>query len=317
MSAVTVSPVPSTKSTRKSGNMQEPAQDRVGNLRCELVHITPELAASWRNKYNVRNFRPYSEDTAKVYADDMRHGRFGVAESAIVLCKDPNTGEVFLGNGQHRLGGCELAGKPFWSIVLYGQDPMAVVRMDTGKKRKLADYLHFLGHPNPLILSATLRILYTYKADKSRLSSRKFLGTADELLDLLQNREDIHRCVRFAAVNGGYGDKPIPMTPSWLAVARLLIAEVEDPHNEIDWFFASLANQDTSNELGNPDHPVCQMRRLLLQRGTNAKKEMKLPPPTLLATLLKCWNNTRDEDYTKLGIRLTGPTAEPWPIPHA
>ena len=297
--------------------IERPMSDAVGNLRVELLWIDPALAKKWLKKYNYRNFRPYSATTEELYADDILHGKFGVAESAIVLCTDPKTGETFLGNGQHRLGACVAANKGFWSIVLYGQDPMAVVRMDTGKKRKFADYLHFLGHPNPAILSATLRILYTWKADKSRLSSKKFMGTADELLDLLENRPDVHMAVKFAATNGGYGEKPIPMTPSWLAVARILISEVNDPYNKLDWFFASLANRDTDGPLSNPDHPICQLRRYLLQRGTNAGKDVKHTPNLVLGHVLKAWNNMKKEDYTTLVYRPSGKGAEKWPIPHA
>jgi hypothetical protein len=306
----------------------EDLQQSAGHASIELVRITPSCARDWMRKLNTRNFRPYSAGTAERYADDMVSRHFGdrpetAGDSNIMICTDPKTGKTFLANGQHRLGGCIRAHERdatfpgFWCGVMRGMDPIVVLRADTGKKRKLSDYLHYMGVPNHTIVAPTLRILFTYQNGKEKLGT-DLLGTPDELLELLDRRGDIHKAVKFAAT-AAYGNKSIPMTPSWLAVARMLIGEVPGVEADADDFWASLASDDNINLLANSDHPIRQMRRLLRHHGTLVKADLRWKPHIMFGHLLKCWNNSRDNVNTKLTFRpgtMGSKGGEPWPVPH-
>lgn len=296
-------------------------QQAAGRVTLSLEFITPACAKAWRRDLNIRNFRRYSDDTAAKYADDMVAGQFGAtpemaSESNIVICVDPDTGESFLGNGQHRLGGCEIAGKRassfegFWCGVMRGTDPMAMLRMDVGKKRSLTDYLRFLDVPNANVVTPALRILHTYKSKPDQLAT-KLAGTADQLLHLLENRADINRAVKFALNHSTGKNRSIPMTTSWLTVARMLTSEVAGVGTDADQFWSLLAtrNDDIASIT---NHPVTQMRRFLDTKGTLTLKQYRMAPSTTFGTVLKCWNNWRDDKLSTLVFR---PGQEPWPIP--
>jgi hypothetical protein len=299
-------------------------QQSAGKATISLDHITPSCAKAWMRDLNTRNFRPYSRKTAEKYADDMVDGKFGVRpetapESNIVICTDPESGEMFLGNGQHRLGGCIIAAERspsfqgFWCGVMRGADPLAMLRMDVGKKRKISDYLAYLKVANPTIVAPALRILYTYKNKPDQLATQ-VTGTADQLLELLGDRPDIHRAVRFA-INHSIGAKPIPMTTSWLAVARMLIGEVPDADEDRDFFWTGLATRDTPNELANSQHPIVQMRRILDSRGTRVLRQHRLPAAIMFGHVLKAWNLYRDDSRVNLIFKPGGKGGDLWPIP--
>lgn len=299
-------------------------QQSAGRVTLSFERITPSTAKAWLAKLNTRNFRKLSDYTKAKYADDMVAGNFGAtpemaSESNIVICVDPETGEEFLGNGQHRLAACVAAHertgtyKGFWCGVMRGIDPLAMLRMDVGKKRTMADSLRFLGCPNPAILASALRVLYTYKYRPDQLATG-LAGTPDQLLHLLENRQDINRAVTFAATNGT-GKKIIPMTTSWLSVARLLISEVPNAQDDVDFFWAALARRDTPNELAVPNHPIVQLRGILDTKGTRALSQFRMPTPTLFGTVLKAWNMYRDDSRKNLVFTPGGQGAEKWPIP--
>ena len=299
-------------------------QQAAGRVKVSLDFITPSGAKGMLRNLNTRNFRVCSDHTKAKYADDMLAGHFGAEpemtpESCVVICVDPKTGEAFLGNGQHRLAGCVLAGersssfKGFWCVVMHGIDPMAMLRMDVGKKRTLTDYLRFLGYSNPHVLGPSLRVLFTYKNRPDQLAT-ELAGTADQLLDLLVNRQDLDRAVTFAMTNTS-GKKAIPMTTSWLAVARSLISEVPDADEDIDFFWAALIRRDTPNELAVPNHPIVQMRGILDTKGTRALAQYRMPKHIMFGHLLKCWNMYRDDSRKNLTFTPGGKAAEKWPIP--
>lgn len=301
-------------------SMHSAMQQAAGGVTIELTKINPQCAKAWMDPehgLNKRNFRAYSELTAGKYADDMVSGEFGAKptmtpESCIVICVDPETGNTFLGNGQHRLGGCILAAKRspsfdgFWAVVMRGIDPLAMLKMDVGKKRSLADYLKFLEVPNANVVAPALRIMFTYRNKPDQLATH-LGGTADQLLHLLENRGDINRAVKFATAHGTGRNRTIPMTTSWLAVARMLTSEVEGAGTDVDQFWSLMT---TREELGKM-HPVAQMHRILDTKGTLVKVEYRMPPATMFGHMLKCWNNWRNDKLTNLVFR---PGQEAWPI---
>lgn len=286
--------------------------------------IYPKMAQTWLTEYNTGNFRNMMPHTVQKYVKAIKAGNFPLSNSAIILCTDPNTGKVTLGDGQHRLQACVDADMPIRQIVLRGADPAIIIHADRGKGRQLSDYLAHMGYNHPKPLSMALKIFHTYKTNVDRISRPE--GTDDELYALVKNRPDLVLAVEWAAEHSLGRGKPIRMTTSWLAVARALIFEVsglpgcKDPdqaRKDADFFFSRLIDGDRSMIPG-MYHPIAQLLDTLVDHGNRARDVDRFENWKLLALVLKAWNRYREGDHGRQQLRInlggSNPSAFPEPI---
>lgn len=106
----------------------------------KFMTITPEFAAEAMasedraNGNGSRNRRP-SRDTALVYGDDMKHGRWDGRSSVITMTEDG-----LVPDGWTRLLGCILAGVSFetWVHIVPAGVTSLDLRVDLGRKRSTA-----------------------------------------------------------------------------------------------------------------------------------------------------------------------------------
>ena len=83
-------------------------------LRTEIVHLTPEIAETWKLK-NINNFRAIQRATVERYANEMRSGNWQLNGEPITFYKDGT-----LANGQHRIEAVILSGMAIDTVVVYG-----------------------------------------------------------------------------------------------------------------------------------------------------------------------------------------------------
>lgn len=288
----------------------------------EVLVISPHLAATWLKKYNVDNFRPLSDKHRDKYVKAIKGGKFPLSNAMIILCKDRITGKILLGDGQHRLAACVEADMPIRQVVLRNADPAIIIHADRGKGRKISDYLARMGHENPTVLAAALKILYTYKKNLDSIANPK--GDDDDLYAMLSDRPDLVPAVNWAVSATARG-RGVRMSPSWLAVARTLIMEVSglpecnDPkkaREDADFFFARMVDDDRQ-EMQTSMHPIVQLNQILASRGNHVRDTQdKLAHFLALAYVIKAWNKYRIGDHGhNLVVRLGGRAPEPFPRP--
>jgi len=121
--------------------------------------ITPEIAKKWLSNsfQRQRNCRP---TVVNRLASDMEAGRFGSADSMIVLIHGQ------LANGQHRLTAIVQTGKAQEFAVRETEDESIMERMDIGLKRTSSDFL--IGVPYNKELPSIARWVMAYKSGSIR-----------------------------------------------------------------------------------------------------------------------------------------------------
>jgi len=125
--------------------------------RFEMVEVTPELAEEWLKKVNIQ--RKLSVTSVEAYARDMAAGRW--SEDATAICFNE---EGDLVNGQHRLNAIIRAKVTITFLVMYDASLEAILRMDSGRPRTVADQLHIFGITNATDIGAVSRAVLMYDA---------------------------------------------------------------------------------------------------------------------------------------------------------
>ncbi len=101
--------------------------------------ITPEVAAVLFDEYNGRN-RDFSVSKALQWRDDMKNGEWKLNHQGIAFYTNGN-----LGDGQHRMAGCALAGVAIQTLVFRDFSEGALDTIDLGKARNAGDALELRG----------------------------------------------------------------------------------------------------------------------------------------------------------------------------
>ncbi len=101
--------------------------------------ITPEMAVNWLEKVNTHN-RPLSDAHVARLARDMKEGNWLLTHQGIAFAPDGT-----LLDGQHRLWAIVEANVSVEMHVWFNVTPEALMAVDTGKTRGLADVLHLGG----------------------------------------------------------------------------------------------------------------------------------------------------------------------------
>lgn len=116
--------------------------------------ITPDAATAYLER-NTNN-RPKKEKRIKMYAADMKAGRWQLSPDGISFYTDKS-----LANGQNRLAAVILANTPVEMYVTYDV-PKSTTVFDTGATRSPSDILHLAGYKQSNLNAATkaLRFLF-------------------------------------------------------------------------------------------------------------------------------------------------------------
>lgn len=186
------------------------------------VEITPEIAGILlpKNYEHNRTFRIYL--SAKYERIIGRGGWLYNGESIKLawIVKDDGTKEYHLIDGQHRLTGCNLSGKPFVCDIIWDYPYDAMSTIDVGCKRSAGDQLKVMHQvPSSHFVAATLTVLWQYLKDY--YPSHRHLPDEQEILTLYNHHKDILDSVRIV----GDAGKALGITPSLCAFFHYVITK--------------------------------------------------------------------------------------------
>lgn len=122
-------------------------------MHCEVVNVTPELAAHYLN--NNPNNRPITKVRVRSFAAMMDAGQWLVNGETIVISA---TGRLL--DGQHRLAAVIEYGKPVPMLVAQGADDASFATIDIGAKRSGGNILQMANVPNASQTAGGAGILY-------------------------------------------------------------------------------------------------------------------------------------------------------------
>ena len=105
----------------------------------ELTVVTPDQAIAWLENTNTNN-RKVSDKHVQRLSRDMTDGKWRLTHHGIAFGPDGN-----LLDGQHRLWAICMAGVSVEMFVWRNVDPNAMMAIDCGKTRSMADILNIAG----------------------------------------------------------------------------------------------------------------------------------------------------------------------------
>lgn len=172
-----------------------PLQVRVYfEVKVGVVTITPDMARQWLAS-NIKN-RKKRRDGVDSYARDIKNGDW-------VLTGDSLKFDWFgnLLDGQHRLEAIVLADKAIVTVVVWGVDPKAQDRVDTGIIRQFRDQLALRGVAHSDIIAPMLRRIILWDPPyNERVQFNRNRVTAAELeVAFAMHQASVEYCADFVA----------------------------------------------------------------------------------------------------------------------
>jgi hypothetical protein len=182
----------------READEQEPGLVRsYDEVAVRVVEITPELAAIWleANTHN-RHQRP---EGAAAYSRDMANEDWLLTGDTI---KFDWYGRLM--DGQHRLRAIVDSGRSIRSVVVWGVDPRAQKRMDTGMSRSFRDQLKLESVKHADMVSALCRKVHQWEPPiNERVTFNRSRITHAELERTLQAHPELIHCANFVATLPG------------------------------------------------------------------------------------------------------------------
>lgn len=261
-----------------------------------IEEITPDRARELlgSNEHN-RNVRQRKVDQ---YAIDMRSGEWRLTGEPITISENGH-----LINGQHRLLACVQAEVSFVTAVAHNVPPDAMVSMDTGARRNLADLLTLNGYTSASILGAAVNNALRWEHGQVFSS---WTPTHAQALRWLQQNENesitmwVSRWVESSRA-------PMSLRRA-VAVPFMHFVSKSTDDAIIAEFFSNLINQNFRGT----DDPVRALRRVL--ENYSMRSHVRTPWNQQLALLIKAWNAyVTGQGMSECRWRAVGPAAEPFP----
>ena len=258
--------------------------------------VTPEMARNWlggrtRNR-NVRDTKVLE------YAIDMEAGRWHVA-AALVFNVD---GQLI--DGQHRLEAVVLHDEPVLFNVVRNAVPEAMLAVDTGLKRTLADFLRMRNVSSATDIAVLIRAMWRwdyYKTFNAVPSTQKSPTIQQAMAYFEEHEGDLHEAVTFAT---RYYKRTFIMR-SVIGGLHILFNAI-DSEDELEFWRLVADGAD-----GAPT--IIALRRRLLENHT---KRDKMPGWHVAALVIKAWNLWREAtEIEVLVFRPGGKAAEHFPMP--
>jgi hypothetical protein len=201
-------------------------------------------------------------------------------------------------NGQHRLNACILSKKPFDAVVVQGVPERVYLKLDSGEKRRAADWLASgtYSEPNAKVFAAALKVLWQF--GEGAICKNDRYPSNDEIAHTLEQNPGIRK------FNTSTFAKSVKGLPGSLTLALRYIFAQHDEKAAED-FFTKLATGEGLRR-GNP---------VLLLRDKLADKEKGRTQTVMTALCTKAWNAyLRGEQMTPHDLRFrTGKSGEDMP----
>lgn len=256
--------------------------------------ITPKLAKEMLEG-NTQN-RNLRKRVVEQYAADMTAGMWSDQGDPIRI-----NGDGTLLDGQHRLHAIVESGVQQKMVVVRGVSKKAILTMDTGARRTLADVLRLQGYSSPTVLAAAARFCHLY--ERGLDTRNKDAMSNPSLIALIERRHDLPLHVK--KVEAASSNSPIV---KHLRTPLIAIREFCGDTAEFDAFLDQLRTGAGLTE-GNP---IYTLRRTI--ENYLMTSSLRLAPVVMQAITIKAWNSyVRGEDRQVLRFKAGGQSPEPFP----
>lgn len=259
-----------------------------------VEEISPAVASKMLEG-NTQN-RNLRERVVDQYARDMMSGRWADQGDALRFNCDGT-----LLDGQHRLHAIVASNTTQKMVVVRGVDKSAILTMDTGARRSMADVLRLHGYDRVSTLAAAARFMMLYEQGGDVRD--RVMYTHSEMMEWIENNPDLPGHVR--KMHGAMNDNGIvrkAITP--LIAIRHYAADKGD----VDAFVEALRT-GTGIFQGNPIHTL---RRTLENWATAS--QLAPVPIVVQASVIKAWNAyLRGEELHVLRFKPGGGKPEAFP----
>jgi len=254
-----------------------------------IAVITPSQAERIFNE-RLPN-RPFSLDTAKIYAEAMNKGHWKPC-SQISFCNGR------LDDGQHRMMASVLSGKPYEGTLYEHDDPDTFAVFDSGKKRTNAHVLAIEKKKNSTALGAVLQLLEKVNSkeglpNQAGGATRKAIPTY-EILDVLNKYEGIENSVNLVCSYKKHYRIPIAST---CILHYYLNKKVIEANLSVDEYGRTLADRFIVDKLLkglelNETDPVYVFRRYMdkIRARTDALGFQAITHYMVLMGGIQTWN---------------------------
>ena len=236
-------------------------------IKVQFVLVTPEVAGTvLHNKPGWQ--RKISELSVERYATDMANGQFRF--NGATVCFDDADHLI---DGQHRLHAIAQTGESMIMLFVFGLRSQAIGAIDTGRKRRFADWLAMNGHKeqNAIVSGMVVRLWhwergnYT-KKNQPRINRAQFTNAVPstaQLADTWQAIRDLGIDWTQGAQRGWQAYAATKTSPGIWGFAYIMFSQIDLDQREK--FFTELIHGVKDN--GSIDHPINLLRTTLLRRS--------------------------------------------------
>lgn len=255
--------------------------------------ITPDAAQRYLDKMGAQ--RPLKRQRVRMYADDMRAGRWQANGEPLHFDTD---GRCI--NGQHRLQAVVTAQTAVPFLVVRNVNGNGLAVYDSGAARSGGDMLTYHGHVNTTTLSAAATNWFLYERDRLPRTGH----TAPSRMEILRTVETHDALVRGTGIACGR-----PMARDIVGAGLLAFTLSYLTAYQPDLVTPVLHALEVGDE--EADHPIVRLRNMLVTR-----RELKGRTyiDDRLAITIKAINAlATGERPRQLAWRQRGRTAEAYP----
>lgn len=242
--------------------------------------ITPEMAARFleANKDN----RPISDNTVRLYADEMRRDKWML--NGDTICFDEQ-GRLL--NGQHRLKACVLSGKPFEAIVIGGFSRDSFSTFDNGRSRLIGQLLAMFGTEDYNYAGACVKCAAVLRRRQTIVKggASKSCGLNNrQMVELyLVNPDGYNACTKLA-LNIVKPKNALKFMTAGPLAGHLyyLIYDLGHKRDTVEYFFRSLASYSSCTN--------STIEALRMRFATDGRGGTTFSSEARQCLLAKCWN---------------------------
>lgn len=265
-------------------------------LSAAVMEITPEVATEWLGlNHSNRSQRARGKEA---YSRD-------IAENEWLLTGDTIKFDWFgnLIDGQHRLEAVVLSGKPITSLVVWGVDPKAQNRMDSGIPRSFKDQLQLAGNPHAATISAAARRIFLFlPPNNERIDFNRAKVTHAELERVYRERPELDEISNFISPLAVKLDLP----KSLLAFIFWVLRE-HNPEEAYE-FMSKLASGASLED----NDPILVLRDRIRRNGSGARTRDF--PALVFWLTVYAWNHWLDgKKIAKLQLPAGGMVPDNFP----
>lgn len=244
-----------------------------------VLKVTPHQAAAWLAEHdNYRSLRP---KRAERYMADMTADNWKLTGDPIRFVNGQ------LADGQHRLTGCVLTGKPFLTLVVH-VDPEAQSVIDRGMPRRSADELKRVGIPHAAAAAAMAVNVLAFREGRLQDKASFTNATPTSVVEgfVIDNEASVHRATLVA--RDLY--RELKLRPAAGGAIAFVLYE-HDSENAARFLEALTtgANMDS-------DDPILVLRRWVTNKVLN---KVVFSDEEFFGVTMKAWNAWRRGEAVK------------------